>query len=574
MEENQAKPQPPETEVQPHGLVRLEQTSTRGDGTVELGEVFDRGTIDFSAATGHLSIHTDGEVAGSQFDGEQFRSPEAIVSKVAESLPDSLQYDQHGMAELTLTMEGTRVGFTGVKSLQELEGVEGVTVERGMRMPGGEPAEVDGIRGAWYPEAVRNPETGRFETATNSDGSIKNPHGKFEPEALIAKVSQEAMSVASATDQLTVIIRKDPATGAPTVLTMYPGEVAPAFPAKIQSESFQMDTLQGGPEAAYWAEHAFVKLDSQPEATHKPETSQSVERSLELLQSQDFRDGFIEAQTQAEQETHDQVEAEARSEASKLARAEIEQFAAHQLGMSVEEAKKLGKEWGQAVKAAGGTVSESTGGKTLQEHLFDSHLIAIQTNEGYQTKSKVAEQQLETAKTEAASRVDTLLQELEAAKNDPGFLQAAAAWANAPDKSGDTGQDGQGYNSGIIHFFQYRADVAKSGRFKVMEEPLTVDGFKQFTDKLSADLKAIGSGATENQEAILEDSDGNQRVYILRPDGDLIVAFQAAGETEPRITSLVVRQDAKGFEKNVATTLGGKDKGVLNKLGEQVHRIL
>lgn len=238
----------------------IEQKSTRGDGSVELGEAFENGNIDFSGVMSHISIHTGGEDAGSQFNGEKFDSTESVIEAVRGLLPESLQYDQHGRAELTILIEGESVGFTGVKSLQELEGFEGVSIEHGMRIPGGEPAEVDGVKGAWYPEAVRDPETGRFETATNTDGSVKNPHGKFEPDALIATTTEDAIQGVSSTDKITVIIQKNPETAVPTVLTIFPGENAPAFPAKIQSEAYQFDTLQGGPEAAYWREHAFVKV--------------------------------------------------------------------------------------------------------------------------------------------------------------------------------------------------------------------------------------------------------------------------------------------------------------------------
>jgi|GEM_PF-3043462 len=238
----------------------IEQKSTRGDGSVELGEAFEKNNIDFAGVMSHISIHAGGEDAGSQFDGEQFDSPESVIEAVRGLLPESLQYDQYGRAELTILIEGESVGFTGVKSLQELEGFEGVSIEHGMRIPGGEPAEVDGVKGAWYPEAVRDPETGRFETATNTDGSVKNPHGKFEPDALIATTTEDAILGVSSTDKVTVIIQKNPETAVPTVLTIFPGENAPAFPAKIQSEAYQADTLQGGPEAGYWREHAFVKV--------------------------------------------------------------------------------------------------------------------------------------------------------------------------------------------------------------------------------------------------------------------------------------------------------------------------
>jgi hypothetical protein len=242
----------------PEGLV-IEQTSTRGDGSIELGEVFESITIDFSQVTDHLAVHTDGQAAGSQFNGELFTTPNDVVESVKAALPGSLQYDQFGRVELTIAAEGSVVGYSGVKPLAELEGVNGVHLGRAMRTPGGEAAEVGGIKGAWFPEMTRNPQTGKFEVVLGRDGSIKNPHGKFEPEAWIAQVDEGALPQALATDKVTVILQKNPENELPVALTIFPGENAPAFPAKIESEAFQADTLQGGPEAAYWAEHAFIQ---------------------------------------------------------------------------------------------------------------------------------------------------------------------------------------------------------------------------------------------------------------------------------------------------------------------------
>lgn len=259
MSEISSDPNPMSINIPGPDSVRIEQRSTRGDGSVVLGENFNIDSLDFSAAIDHLSIHTDGEIAGSQFDGERFAGPDDIIAMVTSSLPDTLQYDQHDMVEITIQTEGVMVGFTGVKSIEELHSMEGVTIELGMRIPGGEIGEVDGVKGAWYPEVARDAETGKFEVVKNPDGSIKNPHGKFEPEAYIAKVEGAELSRVLATDKVTAIIRKNPDTGAPTLLTVYPGEIAPAFPAKIASEHFQLDTLHGGQEAGYWSEHAFIQ---------------------------------------------------------------------------------------------------------------------------------------------------------------------------------------------------------------------------------------------------------------------------------------------------------------------------
>lgn len=259
MSEVTANPKPTSINIPAPEGVRIEQTSTRGDGSIELGETFERDSIDFSRVVSHLAIHTEGTVAGSQFNGEAFATPEDIVTRVQAALPESLHYDQYGRAELTLTAEGITVGYSGVKPVSELEGLDGVHIERAVRMPGGEAAEVEDIKGAWFPEMARNPDTGGFEVATNADGSVKNSHGKFEPEALIAHVEQDTLPQVLATDKVTIILQKNPEDELPTALTIFPGENAPAFPAKIESEAFQADTLQGGPEAAYWAEHAFVQ---------------------------------------------------------------------------------------------------------------------------------------------------------------------------------------------------------------------------------------------------------------------------------------------------------------------------
>ena len=242
----------------PEGLV-IEQTSTRGDGSIELGETFGSDSIDFSRAVSHLGIHTGGRVAGSQFNGELFPTPDDVVEAVKAALPESLSYDQFGRAELTIAEEGIVLGYSGVKPLAELEGVSGIRVEQAMRTPGGEAAEVEGIRGAWFPEMARNPETGEFEVVLGEGGIVKNPHGKFEPEAWIAQVDEDALLEAHATDKVTVIIQENTQTGLPTVLTIFPGDNAPAFPARIESEAFRADTLKNSPEAAYWGEHVFIQ---------------------------------------------------------------------------------------------------------------------------------------------------------------------------------------------------------------------------------------------------------------------------------------------------------------------------
>ncbi len=239
--------------------VSATQESTKGDGSVELsGESFDVKSIDYSHVQEHLAIHQDEKVAGSQFNGDLFNNSTTVVSFLAEVLPPILQYDQYGRVELTLDIQlpnHESLGYSGVKSITELE-ARGIHIESGIRISGGESAIEEGIKGAWYPEMARDPETGSFVVKKTEEGEIVNPHGKFEPEANIASVSSiEDVE----TNKVSIVIERDSKTARPTVLTIYPGEVAPPFPVKISTEDFSTNSLHGK-EAEYWSSHAFIKF--------------------------------------------------------------------------------------------------------------------------------------------------------------------------------------------------------------------------------------------------------------------------------------------------------------------------
>ena len=243
----------------------IEQITTRGDGTLIKRETFWRDDIDFGASLEHLKIHHDGEVAGSQFNNELFKNPQEVEILIKELLPKTLKYDQHGRAELTLDISHNKeklIGWTGVKSVEEVRQMfPDAKFEKKQRNSGGTEAVEDGIKGAWYPEMTRDPETNEFVVAKDAEGNIKNPKYKFEPDANIASVSREKFQEASKTDKLTVIIQKDGKTEKPVVLTVYPGECAPAFPAKINSELDIPNTIGDSKETKFWSEHAFIKAE-------------------------------------------------------------------------------------------------------------------------------------------------------------------------------------------------------------------------------------------------------------------------------------------------------------------------
>jgi cold shock CspA family protein len=232
---------------------RFEQITTRGDGTLELGEDFKVDDIDFGSALEHIKIHQEGEVAGSQFNGEVIQGSDDLKYLLKKALPSTLKYDQFGRAELTLELTTDKpLGYSGVKSLDEVrEEFPDAQFEQKVRTPGGEEDVVDGVEGAWYPE------TDRDRNVIMEGDKVKNPKARFEPKANIARVPKDKFQEVSKTDKVTVIIQK--IQDKPTVLTMFPGENAPAYPAKIDTEGYKADSTGDTKETKFWNQHAFVE---------------------------------------------------------------------------------------------------------------------------------------------------------------------------------------------------------------------------------------------------------------------------------------------------------------------------
>lgn len=275
-------------------LLNIEQITTRGDGKIEKGEEFLRDDIDFKNALEHLNIHHGGEIAGSVFNAEVVKDPEAVKKMIINLLPEKLNYDQFGRAEITLEVGGIKkpLGFSGISSIEDIQKkFPGVEIKKEIRMPGGEASNEGGIDGAWYPETTRD-ENGKFVPAKDAEGNIKNPKGKFEPESNIAYVSNLEMESTMATRKMTIILSKEKESGKPSVLTIFPGENAPAFPAKIDTENYKANTLDSTNESEFWKKHVFIRkapevqpAESLPELANKDgiETAEKLAKVRENL---------------------------------------------------------------------------------------------------------------------------------------------------------------------------------------------------------------------------------------------------------------------------------------------------
>lgn len=247
---------------------RVEQIPCQGEEVLESLESFDKNSIDWSRLLDHLSIHMDGETAGSQFDSAVFKSPQEVVDLIMAALPDTIPLDQHRSALITIDIAKEHgpmmVGWAGVKAVSEIRSIyPEAEIKKEIRMPGGVEDNVDGLEGAWYPERKYNPETKSADIVLGDDGQPVNPRAKFEPKANIVRVAEDKFREVAATSKIALVIVKNREEDKPVAVTAYPGENAPAFPARIQTKSgYKKDTLSPDSyETRYWQDHVFIKTE-------------------------------------------------------------------------------------------------------------------------------------------------------------------------------------------------------------------------------------------------------------------------------------------------------------------------
>ncbi len=246
-------------------LKSFRQVSTRGVDPVPMEE-FKKTAIDFSAVLDHLKIHTEGKIAGSQFNGILFKDPEDVIMKVLHLLPDRLYFDQFNRAEIEMgviygpgQLSRIPIGWSLVTSFDKIyKAYPDAVIRERPWMPGGKEYWLG--EGSWYPEMVQDSATGKFVVALDEKGEVKNPFGKFEPYANICEVPEALAKDIGATRLVSVVIQKDE-RGLPLALTVVPGEIAPPYPAKIDTEGDKSDTLgPNTPESRFWKNHVFLRI--------------------------------------------------------------------------------------------------------------------------------------------------------------------------------------------------------------------------------------------------------------------------------------------------------------------------
>lgn len=321
--------------------------------------------------------------------------------------------------------------------------------------------------------------------------------------------------------------------------------------------------------------------ESPPSTETKPNLPSNSRELINLLQNKEFQDGFIITQTQIQREQRQQIQKEVQDKTRVLVKAELDKEAAERLGTTIEEGKKRGKEWGDAIRGVGSEVIRtekqpdgSLKNVTFLEELKERAQKQVENDPEHQTRANTADQLILEAEANQRKVLEKLIQDAEAKANDPALLEALEVWGRSPNADGNHGIDNQGYNAGIVHFFEYRSRIDKNGRYKNSDTPITIDGFINYSKELKGLLEDINPNTNSKIEtsALLKDESGQIRTHILTSTKDRIVTFRKEGEIGlPKIITIIPGQNEKSFNKAVDDEISGKSISRLNQLGKIIE---
>ena len=316
--------------------------------------------------------------------------------------------------------------------------------------------------------------------------------------------------------------------------------------------------------------------NSSKESVEKLENIGGAKEQLtSLLENEQYIEGFAHIETSNERGVIETIEVEAAKEARKEMKLLVSQVAAESLGVTVEEGQRMGKDWGMAMNSV--TSLEYQGEtyeleKASNNDLLESIGKSIRQQPQFQAKLEEAEDQLTVRHSAAIDQITEMRTELLNSEEDQSLDSAFDAWGQAPDENGNKGKDGSGFNSGIIHYFQYRANEQKATRFKRDKVTFGINGFKQKT------LDYVDAITDPEQESVISasifsDEVGARRMVSLTDENEIIVAFANPNEELKIVTvfsqknqKLGLKQYKSIVDKEVTMEVGADER--LNKLGE------
>ena len=295
-----------------------------------------------------------------------------------------------------------------------------------------------------------------------------------------------------------------------------------------------------------------------------------------LFENQQYRDNVVGLGVSAEKSALQIAQNKPKTEAQMILRGLVEQAAAELLGIQdIAEAKKLGKGWGDALKKVEKVSYEGVDYPVVQMGSREFEGVVSKALEPkYQEEVTVAQTSLEDAKVRESDRFSTIQSDISIKSEDPTFLKTMSVWGRSPNSAGEWGPDEKGFNAGVTHYFEYRQNSEKAGRFKRDKTPFGVSGFVEYSKNLHQ-VVVDYNPATNPQvisSAKIDDGTGQERLIALLKGDDekscnLVIAFKRIGE--PMRVISVIPSEQKQFEKAVQNELTPKPdaKKRLNDLG-------
>jgi hypothetical protein len=321
-------------------------------------------------------------------------------------------------------------------------------------------------------------------------------------------------------------------------------------------------------------------VESQQIPETKPSLPSDSQELVTLLRNEVFQQGFVDVQTQPQKEVKRQIQEQTKEKVKVLVNTEIVSEAARRLGTTVEEGMKRGKEWGETIKGIKSDVireeEQVDGSKksiVFWEEVNTRIKKQVEEDPRYIQDLIQAEQAIVQAEIKQKEILSKLIQEAETRSKDPELLAALEVWGRSPNSKGNFGNNNRGYNAGIIHFFEYRSDINKNGRYKYSKIPITIEGFIEYSNKLKEVISNIDPDQNPDVKAsaLLRDASGQIRLFILSAERDKIVGFRRENETGlPRIVTVIPGQDEKSIAQSIHDENKGNLKKRLNQLDEHV----
>lgn len=313
-----------------------------------------------------------------------------------------------------------------------------------------------------------------------------------------------------------------------------------------------------------------IKIETQP-------VSRDVAELRNLVTSSEFRDGFVACRTKKERDELMAIEAEVTRAANAEVGRQIPIAAAGKTGIDPETAhelrrrKKIGEKLSQQEAEAvdkwnTAIVLESKEVQAKKPQLVEEAKRRLREDPVIKNLNEEATSGLELAQQEASAVVEGLVDDVESRLNDPQLVEALEVWGRCPNAKGEIGSDADGFNAGVIHYFEYRAILEKSGRFR--DQKFGIDHFiehSRWLRSIVANPKPDHNSDVQMARR-LRDETGQTRLFVLTKKHDWIVAFGQEDEVLPKVITVIPGQDEKTMNQAVAESLAGENTRRLNRL--------